>query len=169
MSLPTPLISLANYQLAGRGRTSNQWLNPSGCLQASSYFTIPTASAQKVVFVQYLHALAIVQALDPAPAGAKRDVGPLGLRLKWPNDIYAVVKKTGADGKEVEEKLKMGGVLVNSNYSRGAFKIISGACLRPARRPPYRGLALTRFPSPPRSQAPASTSSTPCRRRHCSS
>ena len=127
MSLPTPLISLANYQLAGRGRTSNQWLNPTGCLQASTHFTIPTAMAQKVVFVQYLHALAIVQALDPAPPGSDRDIGPLGMRIKWPNDIYAVVKSTGADGKPVEEKLKMGGVLVNSNYSRGAFKITSGS------------------------------------------
>jgi biotin--protein ligase len=127
MSLPTPIISLANYQLAGRGRTSNQWLNPTGCLMASTHFTIPTAMAQKVVFVQYLHALAIVQALDPAPAGADRDIGPLGMRIKWPNDIYAVVKTQGADGKATEEKLKMGGVLVNSNYSRGAFKITSGA------------------------------------------
>lgn len=127
MSLPTPLISLANYQLAGRGRTSNTWLNPTGCLQASTFLTLPTTMAQKVVFLQYLHALAYCQALDPAPAGSDRDIGPLGIRLKWPNDIYAIVKKKGEDGKVVEEKLKMGGVLVNSNYSRGAFRITSGS------------------------------------------
>lgn len=113
-SLPTPLVSTASFQLSGRGRSGNVWLSPAGCLQFTKTFDLPAAMAPKAVFVQYLVALAISEALDPD--------GKLGVRIKWPNDIYALVK--GEDGKV--EKQKMGGILVNTNYANGSFKVMVG-------------------------------------------
>ncbi|KAF8895906.1 hypothetical protein CPB84DRAFT_1782164 [Gymnopilus junonius] len=62
--LPTPLLSLASHQLAGRGRGSNVWLSPSGCLQFSLLLRLSLAHfpATKIVFLQYLFALAVVEA-----------------------------------------------------------------------------------------------------------
>ncbi|CDZ96867.1 Biotin holocarboxylase synthetase/biotin-protein ligase [Phaffia rhodozyma] len=120
LALPTPIISFASYQLSGRGRGGNVWLSPTGCLQFSTVVSLPSAQAQKVVFVQYLMALAICKALDPAPNCA-RDEGKLRIRIKWPNDVYVITEK---DGKE--ERLKLGGVLVHSNWCGGQFKLIIG-------------------------------------------
>lgn len=114
--LPSPLVLLASYQLAGRGRGSNIWLSPSGCLQFSLLLRLSTATfpSHKLVFVQYLFALAVVEAC--------RDESVLGkmgshIRLKWPNDIYALV-----DG----ERKKVGGILVNTSFSGGKVDIVIG-------------------------------------------
>jgi len=84
-------------------------------------FTLPTSMAPKVVFIQYLAALAISEALDPGTEGGRSE-GVLGVRIKWPNDVYALVK--GEGGKI--EKVKIGGILVNSNYSNGKFRVMAG-------------------------------------------
>lgn len=117
--LPTPLVSLASHQLAGRGRGANVWLSPSGCLQFSLLLrlSLSTFPASKLVFVQYLFALAVVEAC--------RDESVLGeaaspVRLKWPNDIYAVL----GDGEG--SKSKIGGILVNTSFSGGKVDIVIG-------------------------------------------
>lgn len=124
-TLPPPLISLATHQLAGRGRTSNTWLSPLGCLQFSALLSIPLSFGPKIVFAQYLAGLAICEALDPigGVSGVGGDKGGLGVRIKWPNDLYGVWKdpKTGK-----EERAKLGGVLVNSTYADGGFKLVIG-------------------------------------------
>ena len=116
--LPTPLVSLATYQLAGRGRGANAWLSPSGCLQFSLLLrlSLSTFPASKLVFVQYLFALAVAEAC--------RDESVLGdaaapVRLKWPNDIYAVL---GSDGG----LKKIGGILVNTSFEGGNVDIVIG-------------------------------------------
>ena len=121
-SLPTPLLSLASFQLAGRGRGSNTWLSPAGCLQFSLLLRVSTADvpASRLVFVQYLFSLAVVEAC--------RDKGILGsvgkqVRIKWPNDIYIV------DMGEHNEKRKIGGVLVNMHFSGSNVEIIIGTSL----------------------------------------
>ncbi|KAJ7507177.1 class II aaRS and biotin synthetase [Mycena galericulata] len=83
--------------------------SPSGCLQFSLLLRLSLASfpASKLVFVQYLFALAVVEAC--------RDESVLGeaaspIRLKWPNDIYAVLDDE--DGS----KKKIGGILVNTSF-----------------------------------------------------
>ena len=118
-SLPTPLLSLASQQLTGRGRGANIWLSPSGCLQFSllvrtSLVTVPPF---KIVFVQYLFALAVAEAC--------REESVLGsgkVRLKWPNDLYAV---TGADDGD---KKKIGGILVNTSFTGNQVDIVIGQC-----------------------------------------
>ncbi|KAK0205367.1 class II aaRS and biotin synthetase [Desarmillaria ectypa] len=132
--LPTPFLSLASFQLAGRGRGSNIWLSPAGCLQFSLLLRVPLASfpANKLVFVQYLFALAVAEAC--------RDESVLGRRgesvcIKWPNDLYAVFGP-GEDGKK-----KIGGILVNSNFSGGKCDIIIGTGLNVLSPPPIFSLS----------------------------
>ena len=117
--LPSPLVSLASHQLAGRGRGSNIWLSPSGSLSFSILLRVSLSSlpASKLVFVQYLFALAVVEAC--------RDQDVLGsrgscTRLKWPNDLYA------AFGSNPSDRKKIGGILVNTGFSGGNVDIIIG-------------------------------------------
>ncbi|TFY54489.1 hypothetical protein EVJ58_g8836 [Rhodofomes roseus] len=130
-SLPTPLVSLASHQLAGRGRGTNIWLSPSGCLQFSLLLRVALSDfpASKLVFVQYLFGLAVVEAC--------RDDGVLGkegkrVRLKWPNDVYVVT----SDG----EKKKIGGILVNTSFSGGKVDIVIGSGLNVFNPPPIQSL-----------------------------
>jgi biotin--protein ligase len=111
-SLPTPLAFLASFQLTGRGRGSNIWLSPPGCLQFSLLLTLPNSLASKLVFIQYLMALAVCEAVD--------DDGRLGVRIKWPNDLYTEV------GSGKKGKAKLGGILVNTNFVGGKWRIVVG-------------------------------------------
>ncbi|KAI9432945.1 class II aaRS and biotin synthetase [Lactarius indigo] len=118
-SLPAPLVSLATFQLSGRGRGSNTWLSPEGCLQFSLLVRAPLGAfpAPRLVFVQYLAGLAIINAC--------RDRRILGddygthVKLKWPNDLY--VELPGSDTKK-----KVGGILVNTSFSGGNMDVIIG-------------------------------------------
>jgi len=117
--LPTPLVSLASYQLLGRGRGSNIWLSPAGGLLFSVLLRVSLAEvpASKLVFVQYLFSLAVAEAcrgdavLGPTVRGGS-------VRLKWPNDIYVV-----GDG---DNKKKIGGVLVNTSFGKGTVDLVVG-------------------------------------------
>ncbi|KAJ6463936.1 class II aaRS and biotin synthetase [Mycena sanguinolenta] len=129
--LPTPLVSLASHQLAGRGRGANVWLSPSGCLQFSLLLrlSLSTFPASKLVFVQYLFALAVVEACrDESVLGDAADP----VRLKWPNDIYAVFG---------EEKRKIGGILVNTSFGGGKVDIVIGSGLNVLNPPPITSLS----------------------------
>ena len=116
-SLPPPFVSLASFQLAGRGRGSNVWLSPAGCLQFSLLLRVDLGSfpPSKLVFVQYLFALAVAEACrDERVLGRRGEA----VRIKWPNDIYATTP-TG-------ENKKIGGILVNTNFSGGTCHIVIG-------------------------------------------
>ncbi|KAJ7201037.1 class II aaRS and biotin synthetase, partial [Mycena pura] len=131
--LPTPLVSLATYQLAGRGRGANAWLSPSGCLQFSLLLrlSLSTFPASKLVFVQYLFALAVAEACrDESVLGA----AAAPVRLKWPNDIYAVL---GSDGG----LKKIGGILVNTSFEGGNVDIVIGSGLNVLTLPPITSLS----------------------------
>ncbi|KAK1228489.1 biotin holocarboxylase synthetase [Marasmius sp. AFHP31] len=114
--LPVPYLSIASHQIAGRGRGANSWVSPAGCLQFSLLLRVPLSSfpANKLVFIQYLTALAIAEACREDTV-----LGDLGsaVRIKWPNDMYAV---SGA------EKKKIGGILVSTSFSDGKVDIVIG-------------------------------------------
>lgn len=123
-SLPAPIVSLATFQLSGRGRGSNAWLSPQGCLQFSILVRVPLRAfpASRLVFVQYLAGLAIVRACrDGRVLGAERGARVL---LKWPNDVYVDLPSSSVAGSE---KKKVGGVLVNMNFADGNADVIVGA------------------------------------------
>ncbi|KAL5492250.1 BPL1 [Sanghuangporus weigelae] len=118
--LPNPLVSVATHQLAGRGRGSNTWLSPPGCLQFSLLLRLPLSSfpASKLVFIQYLFGLAVVEACrSSAVLGAFGD----RIRLKWPNDVYAITAHSGAK--------KIGGILVNTSFMGGHVDVVVGCGL----------------------------------------
>ena len=119
-SLPSPLVCMASFQLSGRGRGSNVWLSPPGCLQFSILLTLPSSLSSKLVFIQYLMALAVSEAVD--------EDGRLGVRIKWPNDIYAEVEGVGGSevGSGKKGRAKLGGILVNTNYIGGQWRIVVG-------------------------------------------
>ncbi|KAI9056285.1 class II aaRS and biotin synthetase [Trametes sanguinea] len=131
-TLPTPLLSLASSQLTGRGRGGNTWLSPPGCLQFSILLRVPLSAlpAQKIVFVQYLFALAVAEACrDPAVLGAEG----ARVRIKWPNDIYAEMPGTG-------ERKKVGGILVNTSFGAGNVELVVGCGLNVLNPPPIPSL-----------------------------
>jgi biotin--protein ligase len=149
--LPSGFTSLATHQISGRGRGGNAWISPLGCLQFSTLLHIPVSTSSssqqayyhnlgstpmavgpKLVFVQYLAGLAIVQAIRTGLGAEYAEVGRK-VRLKWPNDIYAEVE----DGPGSEERkgvfkhlgkswAKMGGILVNSQFERGVWSLVVG-------------------------------------------
>ncbi len=148
-SLPTPTVSLASHQLSARGRGSNVWLSPSGSLSYSIHLRLTTDDGvpwSKLVFVQYLFALAVCEGV--------RDDGVLGrggdeqegaegegwrVRIKWPNDIYALVGPRGQ-----EEKKKIAGILVTTNFgSKGVDVIIGASSCSPIRRTTCEGKGMT--------------------------
>lgn len=93
------------------------WLSPPGCLQFSLLLRVPLASfpGSKLVFIQYLFGLAVVEACrSPNVLGAFGD----RVRLKWPNDIYAITEHAGVK--------KIGGILVNTSFMGASVDIVVG-------------------------------------------
>ncbi|KAF8752050.1 Class II aaRS and biotin synthetase [Rhizoctonia solani] len=109
-TLPHPVLSLATIQTAGRGRGSNVWLSPLGCLQYSLLIPI-TEACRKVM---------------PGPEGER-------VRLKWPNDIYVLE----ADGKT---KKKIGGILITTNFMDNTMHVVIGSGLNVLNQPPIMSL-----------------------------
>ena len=77
----------AEYQSAGRGRRARQWFAPPGgalCLSlAWSFATLPHGAA------------ALSLAVGVCALRALATIAPLPVRLKWPNDLYALERKLG--------------------------------------------------------------------------
>ena len=117
-SIPAGLVCLASHQVAGRGRGGNSWISPAGCLQFSLVTRIALSESSRIVFVQYLFGLAVVEAVRTLP-GYER----IGVCLKWPNDIYADM----GEGEGMARYKKIGGILVNSSFANGEFTIVTGA------------------------------------------
>ncbi|KAI0037053.1 hypothetical protein K488DRAFT_39792 [Vararia minispora EC-137] len=132
-ALPPPIVSVASFQLAGRGRGSNTWLSPEGCLQFSVHIRVSLSAfpASRLVFVQYLFGLAVV--------GACRDARALGgdrgarVRLKWPNDIYL---ELGGSAR------KAGGILVNTSFTGSQVDLIIGCGINVSTPSPMASLSM---------------------------
>jgi biotin--protein ligase len=124
--LPTGFVCNATIQTAGRGRGRNSWISPPGCLQFSMVLRHPfQARHASAVFVQYLVALAVVESVCSLPGYEE-----LPLKLKWPNDIYAEAPLEEGEEPAPEgtapRMVKVGGVLVNSNFSGSEFLLVAG-------------------------------------------
>eukprot|EP00741_Cyanophora_paradoxa_P021776 tig00000241_g21019.t1 len=108
------LVALADTQTAGRGRGSNTWTSPPGCLMFS--FRSTETEPMRVPTVQHLVSLSIASAVASLPAGEAAKV-----RIKWPNDIYGEAPGAGL--------AKIGGVLCHSSFAAGKFHITTGVGL----------------------------------------
>ncbi|PQE12546.1 biotin apo- ligase protein [Rutstroemia sp. NJR-2017a BBW] len=133
-NLPNGFTFTATTQIAGRGRGSNVWVSPAGCLIWSVCMKHPMEISNKapVVFVQYLSAIAIVEAIHSYDKGYEN----LPVKLKWPNDIYAL--DPSKPGKK--EYVKIGGILVNSSYSSGNYDLVVGIGLNTTNAAPTTSL-----------------------------
>lgn len=120
--LPTGFTLAATTQVAGRGRGSNVWVSPAGCLIMSTVINHPAqyAASRPIVFVQYLAAVAIVEAIQTYDRG----FGNMPIKLKWPNDIYAQDPDKRSSGSP--SYVKIGGILSNCAYSEGNYQIVLG-------------------------------------------
>ncbi|KAI0342898.1 class II aaRS and biotin synthetase [Trametopsis cervina] len=138
--LPSPVLSIATHQLAGRGRGGNSWVSPTGCLQFSLRLSVSLSNfpPAKLVFVQYLFALAVVQACrDDAVLGEYGD----RVRIKWPNDVYVVGEDEGGSRTGTTSPAKVAGILVYTAFTGGEVDIIIGCGLNVLSPPPMASLA----------------------------
>ncbi|KAM3421545.1 hypothetical protein BST61_g1934 [Cercospora zeina] len=122
--LPIGTTAVATTQVSGRGRGSNVWVSPPGSMMFSTSFKHPfsLSTSAPVVFVQYIAAMAIVAGLR----GYDRGYDKLPIKLKWPNDIYALAPNTSKSPSDPTAYVKIGGILVNSSYSGGDYTLIVG-------------------------------------------
>jgi len=110
-----------------------------------------------VVFIQYLAALAVAEGVQTYDADTNRpsssssssrsSSAPRGYRnvpikLKWPNDIYALDPAKGAAANPADRNsyVKIGGILVNSSYSGGDYNLIVGIGLNTSNSAPTTSL-----------------------------
>ncbi|PKS10986.1 hypothetical protein jhhlp_002745, partial [Lomentospora prolificans] len=119
--LPTGFTLIATTQVAGRGRGSNVWLAPPGCLIMSTVINHPAhlAASRPIVFIQYLAAIAVVEAVRSYDRGYNN----LDLKVKWPNDVYARDPRKPADPPSY---VKIAGILANCSYVSGSYQIVLG-------------------------------------------
>ncbi|EKD12194.1 uncharacterized protein L3040_003395 [Drepanopeziza brunnea f. sp. 'multigermtubi'] len=140
-TLPPGFTLTATTQVAGRGRGSNVWVSPAGCLifSTSMKHAMELSNTAPVVFIQYLAAIAIVEGIQSYDRGYDQ----VPVKLKWPNDIYAQ-DLTKTDKKEY---VKIGGILVNSSYSSGAYDLVVGIGLNTTNAAPTTSLNALLNPS----------------------
>jgi biotin--protein ligase len=106
-------LFVADHQVLGRGRGHNTWISQNGSLQFS--LLLEYKSSRTLIFIQYLFALAIVEAIKSFPGYSEFPVF-----IKWPNDIYT---------RYNDKLLKLGGILINSSYEKKIFRLIIGCGL----------------------------------------
>ncbi|KAI9920753.1 hypothetical protein PsorP6_002210 [Peronosclerospora sorghi] len=107
---PAGIIFYTELQSSGKGRETNTWSSPEGCLTFS--FQSVFVDGTTLPFVQYLVALAIIKAGETVHSSELGNAG--SVRIKWPNDIYA-------------NQVKIGGILCQSEYHNGLFSVTTGA------------------------------------------
>ncbi|CAG9467293.1 unnamed protein product [Pedinophyceae sp. YPF-701] len=113
--LPTGTAFVADTQDSGRGRGSNAWTTPRGCLAVSLLLRFgQDFGGLRASLVQHVACLAVVRALRAeavargCPEAARKFV------IKWPNDLYA-------DG------VKIGGVLCQATGGGASgFTMVTG-------------------------------------------
>ena len=151
-TLPTGFTVTATRQLAARGRGSNVWLAPEGQLILSTVINHPhrfgdSSGNRPVVFVQYLAAIAIVEAIHAYAPGFEA----LDVKLKWPNDIYARDASSGVGGNNNKNNknndnstkpgyVKIGGILSYCAFQNGHYQVVLGIGLNAVNKRPTTSL-----------------------------
>ncbi|KAG5575505.1 hypothetical protein H5410_055639 [Solanum commersonii] len=110
--LPVGTVCVADVQLKGRGRSSNLWQSPKGCLLFS--FSIQMEDGRVVPHLQYVVCLAMTEAIKAICL--EKGTPHLDVRIKWPNDLYL-------------GGLKVGGILSTSVYRSKKFYVSAGVGL----------------------------------------
>lgn len=156
--LPTGITMTATTQIAGRGRGGNVWINPKGVMATSILFKIPTGAQQSlsIVTLQYLCSLAMIEAVlgyGSEVQGQGSGYEDMPLRLKWPNDMYALKpeffndlsdkNETSSTVEGDDEKwAKISGALINSQFLNGQFYLVWGGGINVSNLAPTTSLNL---------------------------
>lgn len=143
--LPIGTTAVATTQVSGRGRGNNVWVSPPGSLMFTTLLRHPLSlsASSPVVFVQYIAALAIVEgvhAYSTASSQQSKAYASLPIKLKWPNDIYALGSPT-ADPALPDSWTKIAGILVNSSYASGDYTVLIGIGLNALNAQPTTSLS----------------------------
>jgi len=101
-------VAVSGYQTGGRGRRGTTWVSPAGGIAISMDVRVPAAEPERLTFVQYLAAMAAVDAIR-----MEKNWEHVPLRIKWPNDVYV-------------RGSKIGGVLCEAVLRGGEFHIVVG-------------------------------------------
>ena len=114
-TLPPGFCITATSQISSRGRAGNAWISPRGALPFSFVLRLPLKLSSRLVFVQYLVSLAVVEAIRQYDVGWE----DVDVCIKWPNDVY---------GKSRFEQRweKIGGIIVNSTYVDNEYVLVVG-------------------------------------------
>ena len=115
------------------------------------------ANAALLPFFQYIVSMAVYRAVSQLAGGDAREA--LGLRLKWPNDIYLVSAGSEAAGGAAggsAKREKIGGVLCQSSVAIGAaakpYRVVAGVginvCVLVLLCACARGCGVREFPRP---------------------
>lgn len=135
--LPNGFVATAATQVAGRGRGSNVWVSPPGSMPFSFVLrhSLSLSSTAPVVFIQYIAAMAVVKGIQ----GYEENYSQMPIKLKWPNDIYALdPSKHPSDEKAY---VKIGGILVTSSYAGGDYTLVVGIGLNVTNAAPTTSLS----------------------------
>eukprot|EP01026_Neomeris_dumetosa_P010284 TRINITY_DN13820_c0_g3_i2.p1 TRINITY_DN13820_c0_g3~~TRINITY_DN13820_c0_g3_i2.p1 ORF type:complete len:344 (+),score=41.52 TRINITY_DN13820_c0_g3_i2:72-1034(+) len=129
--LPSGVVVVADVQTKGRGRGGNVWRSPEGCMM----FTLLTRlkiDGRWLPHVQYAVCMAVLDAVE-----SLTQIN-IGLKVKWPNDIYL-------------EDQKVAGVLSQSFYQGGEFCLVIGVGINLENKEPticLNDVIETKFQSP---------------------
>ncbi|KAK4665763.1 biotin holocarboxylase synthetase [Podospora pseudopauciseta] len=118
--LSTGFTLAATTQVAGRGRGSNVWVAPPGSLIMSTVINHPAhlTSTRPIVFIQYLAAIAIVEAIKTYDVGYE----DFPAKVKWPNDVYV----RDPNNPDSVTYVKVAGILANCSYTAGNYQVVLG-------------------------------------------
>lgn len=94
------LVLVSAMQTAGVGRRGNQWLSPRGAALFTAHLDLPFSRERQSFYlphllswIQHLPALAVFLALNELLEESRANKSSnLEVRVKWPNDVYAVDK-----------------------------------------------------------------------------
>lgn len=156
--MPSGLTFTATTQIAGRGRGGNVWINPQGVMATSIVFKVPSGPNQSssIVTLQYLCSLALIELILGYGAdvqGQSCGYEDMPLRLKWPNDMYALKpeffrnlsdKDSTSDTVEGDDEkwAKVSGALINSQFLNGQFYLVWGGGVNVSNSAPTTSLNL---------------------------
>ncbi|ROT42564.1 biotin-protein ligase [Sodiomyces alkalinus F11] len=140
-TLPTGFTITATHQVAARGRGANVWVCPVGSLLFSAVIRHPAhlAASRPLVFLQYLAAIAVVEAIQTYDQGYEE----MPIRIKWPNDVYA---RDPSSSPSKPSYVKIAGILSTCTYTAGSYTCVIGIGINAANPRPTTSLNDLRPP-----------------------
>jgi len=139
---PHGTVVAARRQVHGRGRSSNTWESPEGCLMFTTVLRAPLQWGQHMPLLQHAMAVAAAEGVNSAltAAGAASSTQT---HIKWPNDLYLSRGGAGlSTAIDDDAPSKIGGILCQSEFdsASSAFVLCVGIGINVFGTEPYRSM-----------------------------